>query len=437
MDKKRDETEEQIKNYMTSEGNSPLQIEQFLTQRKHLKNQGGSYIYDKDISSLKKVLKHSELQESTGPLASKCAFIKLNGGLGTSMGLTGPKSEVCIRDGLNFIDICLRQSRLTKCPLVLMNSQNTQSKTRQLVEKSVEKPEIKPIDFMQSMVPKLNRETLGLASGPESLLKNPPGHGEVYDALFESGLLETLIKSGMEWAFISNIDNLGACIDEKILQHIADNNIPFLMEVTKRLESDKKGGHLALAGKQLILRETAQCAPEDKATFEDISIHQFFNTNNIWVNLDYLYERYRNDDPIKMSPITNFKTLDPRDPNSIPVVQLERAMGAAIEDIKRSQVVEVDRQRFTKVKNTADLLLCRSDLYTLNPAGQLVLSGEQRSENLPTIDLDQRYFKNIDEFEKRVPKKIPTFKNLQKLSIRGDHCLSSDTDLSGSIHIGD
>lgn len=61
-------------------------------------------------------------------------------------------------------------------------------------------------------------------------------------------------------------------------------------QVAERTAADKKGGHLArrLSDGRLMLRESAMCPDEDKASFEDVSKHKFFNTNNLWVNLPKL-----------------------------------------------------------------------------------------------------------------------------------------------------
>ena len=40
-----------------------------------------------------------------------------------------------------------------------------------------------------------------------------------------------------------------------------------------------------------MLRESAMCPDADKAAFEDIAKHKFFNTNNLWVNLPKLQAR--------------------------------------------------------------------------------------------------------------------------------------------------
>lgn len=45
----------------------------------------------------------------------------------------------------------------------------------------------------------------------------PPGHGDVYQSLHNSGLLEQFIREGKKYVFVSNIDNMGATVDLSIL----------------------------------------------------------------------------------------------------------------------------------------------------------------------------------------------------------------------------
>ena len=45
----------------------------------------------------------------------------------------------------------------------------------------------------------------------------PPGHGDVYNSFFNSGLLSQFIQQGKKYVFISNIDNMGATVDLSIL----------------------------------------------------------------------------------------------------------------------------------------------------------------------------------------------------------------------------
>ena len=80
----------------------------------------------------------------TDPEALRAALaetvvIKLNGGLGTSMGVTGPKSALPVKDGLSFLDIIARQILSTRrkydvpLPLVLMNSFRTKTESLQIL----------------------------------------------------------------------------------------------------------------------------------------------------------------------------------------------------------------------------------------------------------------------------------------------------------------
>lgn len=74
----------------------------------------------------------------------------------------------------------------------------------------------------------------------------PPGHGDLYSALYGSGKLDALLAEGVKYMFVSNSDNLGATLDLDLLTYFAQSGMPFMMECCRRTEADKKGGHLAL-----------------------------------------------------------------------------------------------------------------------------------------------------------------------------------------------
>lgn len=44
----------------------------------------------------------------------------------------------------------------------------------------------------------------------------PPGHGDVFPSLDNSGKLDELLAQGKEYVFIANSDNLGAIVDLSI-----------------------------------------------------------------------------------------------------------------------------------------------------------------------------------------------------------------------------
>ncbi|MCA9516143.1 MAG: UTP--glucose-1-phosphate uridylyltransferase, partial [Myxococcales bacterium] len=240
-------------------------------------------------------------------------------------------------------------------------------------------------------------------------------------ALVTSGTLARLRERGFRWAFVSNADNLGATVDLGILGYLADRGLPFLMEVADRTEADKKGGHLARrrAG-GLVLRESAQCAPEDAEAFQDWRRHAYFNTNNLWVDLDALAALLDARDGVLGLPlIRNRKTLDPVDPASPAVYQLETAMGAAIEVFEGAGAVRVSRARFAPVKATSDLLALWSDAY-VRDAGERVALAPERAGAPVIVDLDPRFYKLIGDLERRFPHGAPSLLGCRHLTVRGD-----------------
>jgi UTP--glucose-1-phosphate uridylyltransferase len=245
----------------------------------------------------------------------------------------------------------------------------------------------------------------------------PPGHGDLYPALVGSGWLVRLLAEGVRYAFVSNSDNLGAILDPVILRHFAESGSPFLMEVTRRTGADRKGGHLAVrkADGRLLLREVAQCPEEDLEAFQDIAQHRYFNTNSLWIRLDLLKEQLEaNDGSLPLPMIRNSKTVDPRDKKSTPVVQLETAMGSAIECFQGASAIEVPRSRFAPVKTTSDLLALRSDAYEVLGNGQVLLASSRKGVP-PVITLSDDY-KLVDRIEALG---IPSLIDCTSLAVKG------------------
>ncbi len=375
----------------------------------------------------------------------RVALVKLNGGLATSMGLRYPKSLVQARDGRSFLEIivgqalALRRRYGIRLPLVLMDSEATQADTlRALGDHPELAPGLAP-DFMQSMVPKLDAEDLGPVSWPpeQELEWCPPGHGDVYGALRRAGVLSTLLEQGFEYVMISNSDNLGATADPRIAGFLVREQVPFLMEVVQGTEAERKGGHIARRRDdgQLVLREIAQAPPEDQESFRDFRRWRYYNTNNLWVGLRALADALgRRDGVLELPLIVNRKTVDPRDPNSVAVLQLESAMGAAIEIFSDAEVLCVSRSRFVPVKTTDDLLVLRSDVYTVS-AGQLVEPLPERASELPYVELDKRFYGMLDEFEARFPGGPPSLREAKRLVVEGDVTFGSGVKVRGSARV--
>ncbi len=350
-------------------------------------------------------------------------MLKLNGGLGTGMGLERAKSLLTVRDGLTFLEIIAHQARAADVPLLLMNSFSTRADSLALLAGQSLPDRGLPADFLQHKVPKVRADDLRPADWPADpdLAWCPPGHGDLYTALVTSGVLECLLAGGFRWAFVSNADNLGATIDPVILGHVVASGAPLVMEVADRTAADRKGGHLARRRDgQLILREVAQCPPADEEAFQDIARHRYFNTNTLWLDLPALDAVLRRDDGIMRLPmIRNSKTLDPRDPGSPAVYQLETAMGAAIETFAGAGALRVPRARFAPIKHTSDLLNVRSDNFLLTEDHQVVPNPE-RALPPAVIDLDPAYYRFVDDLERRFPGGPPSLIACSRLVVRGD-----------------
>jgi UTP--glucose-1-phosphate uridylyltransferase len=365
--------------------------------------------------------------------------IRLNGGLGTSMGLAQAKSLITVKDQLSFLAVVCRQSEKQSIPLLLMNSFATREDSLRELARNETAPFDLPADFLQHKVPKVNRRTLEPVRWPDDpdLEWCPPGHGDLYTALLSSTILDRLVAAGYRYAFVANVDNLGAMVEPAILGYFVSNELPFLMEVADRTKADRKGGHLAqrVRDGRLILREAAQCPPDELDRFQDISRHRYFNTNNLWLDLPRLQTVLAQRDGILGLPsIVNRKTIDPRDPTSTPVYQLETAMGAAIEVFEDARALRVDRRRFSPVKTTNDLLAVRSDAYALTDTYQLVLE-ESRDGRPPIIDLDPRFYRTLEAFEMRFSKGPPSLKACERLQVRGDVRFGRGVTVIGCVEL--
>lgn len=378
-------------------------------------------------------------------LLKETVVLKLNGGLGTSMGLDKAKSLLEVKGGAAFLDltakqvVSMRKKFQQPIKFMLMNSFNTSKDTLSFLAKYPSIIEDPGIELVQNKVPKIDKAT----NSPATWSVNPnnewcpPGHGDLYTALYGSGKLDELLAQGVKYMFVSNSDNLGATLDVDILSYFAKGDYPFLMECCKRTEADKKGGHLAerATDKQLILRESAQCADADEAAFQDITKHQFFNTNNLWVRLDMLKTMMDSKGGfVPLPTILNGKTVDPQQGDSTPVWQLETAMGAAIECFKGASAIVVPRSRFAPVKKCSDLLLLRSDAYSVNAQSVLELSSACAGV-APIVNLDSKKYKLVQHLEGATMSGYPSLIGCKKLDVKGEVWLSARNIFKGTVSI--
>jgi UTP--glucose-1-phosphate uridylyltransferase len=430
---------------MKKERLDDIVIETFRHYLNQAVNGETGLIYDSDIQPVEldeiQELGNLDIYQEQGESAYKNAVrIVLNGGLGTSMGLTGPKSLLKVKDGHSFLSLIMNQAENSHVNLLFMNSFSTHDDTLAALDK-INSP-LKPKSFRQNKYPKVLQENFAPASWPPNpkLEWNPPGHGDVYTALYTSGMLQQLLDENIYYAFISNSDNLGARMDASLLGYFAKKEIPFMMEVAEKTPSDVKGGHLAKLrnNDRFVLREAAQCPKEEIVAFQKIGPYRYFNTNSIWINLDALNQIFKKINKILLPLILNSKTLDPRDENSPPVYQFETAMGAAISLFDKAAAVRVPRSRFFPVKTCNDLLIMRSDCFVFSEKKDLRMNPErkinQKQETIK-IKLDPKFYGKIDNFDQRFADGVPSLVNCYSLTIEGDVLFEKDVKIKGSVTI--
>ncbi|XP_076003808.1 UTP--glucose-1-phosphate uridylyltransferase-like isoform X2 [Genypterus blacodes] len=374
---------------------------------------------------------------------NKLVVIKLNGGLGTSMGCKGPKSLISVRSENTFLDLTVQQiEHLNKTynaevPLVLMNSFNTDEDTKKILQK-YKHHHVKIHTFNQSRYPRVNKESLlPIAksmgtTGENSEAWYPPGHGDTYASFYNSGLLDKFIAEGKEYVFISNIDNLGATVDLYILQHLMsqqnDKHCEFIMEVTDKTRADVKGGTLIEYKDRLRLLEIAQVPKANVDEFKSVTKFKIFNTNNLWISLPAIKRVHETGDGMDLEIIVNPKTLA----GGLNVLQLETAVGAAIKSFQNAMGINVPRSRFLPVKTSSDLLLVMSNLYSLD-AGSLTMSERREFPSTPHVKLGSSFTK-VQEFLARF-ESIPDMLELDHLTVSGDVTFGKNVSLKGTVII--
>ena len=424
---------------------SPAAIEVFARFYGLVESGQSVFIREDDVEPLPQlacVVDDERSEENTEALRAT-ALIKLNGGLGTSMGMPKAKSLLSVRDGKRFLDLIVDQVRAARAatgarlPVMFMDSFRTGADTLEALSAYPDLPVGDlPLSFMQNREPKLDAATLEPVSWPANpaLEWCPPGHGDLYPSLHDAGIVRALLDAGFRYVNVSNADNLGAYPSAQLAGWFARSGAPYAAEMCLKTPADVKGGQLVVrkADGRIMQRETAQTHPDDMAISLDPTRHRYFHTNNLWFDLEALNaELERTAGVLELPLIANPKTVDPTDPDSTPVIQIESAMGAAVVVFEGATAVEVPRSRFLPVKTTNDLLVVRSDVYELDDDARLVTTRP-----VPLIDLSQP-FKTISGFEARFPAGVPSLRQAVSLTVDGDWTFGANVTVLGEAYLPD
>ncbi|TXL62153.1 UTP--glucose-1-phosphate uridylyltransferase [Aeromicrobium terrae] len=434
---------EMARRKMADAGVPSRAIDVFSAFYRELEQGSRGMIREDDVEPLTDVAHAADLRvddATAREAAAVTAVIKLNGGLGTSMGMDRAKTLLPVRADLTFLDVIVgqvkhvREENGVRLPLLFMNSFRTRDDTLAALPDDLN-GEL-PQDFLQNREPKLRADDLTPVEWPAdpSLEWCPPGHGDLYTALETSGVLATLLDAGFRYATVSNADNLGAAPDPAMMGWFAASGAPYAAEVCRRTPADVKGGHLVVrrSDGRLVLRETAQTADEDAEAAADMTRHRYFHTNNLWFDLEQVARTLAEREGVLGLPlIRNEKTVDPTDPSSPKVVQIESAMGAGVEVFDGATAIEVDRSRFLPVKTTNDLLLLRSDVYGVGPDFRV-----RAQVDPPLVDLDRRFYTTIGDFDARIPDP-PSLVDARSLTVRGDWRFGRAVVVRGDVELED
>jgi UTP--glucose-1-phosphate uridylyltransferase len=372
-----------------------------------------------ELEPVRGVSSLEDLDAGDAPL-DRVVMIRLNGGLGTTMGLSGPKSLVDVKPGVTFLDVIARQVVAAQVPLVLMNSYATRAPSLAALARHGSLAGDLPADFLQHREPRVRASDLQPLDD-----WCPPGHGDLYAALYASGVLEAMLAHGYRHAFVANADNLGAIVDPRIPAWMARDAIPFVMEVVEGTAADRKGGHIARDHGRLVLRDTAQ-APDD-GSFTDFERWRFYNSNNLWIDLERLAELLDEHDGVLELPlIVNRKEAGA-------ILQLETAMGSAVGLIDGARALHVPRTRFAPVKSTDDLLLVRSDAYELSEDASLLPAEGAAAGTVVT--LDPAYYGTLSDLDRRFPAGPPAMRRCTRLTVEGDVVFGRHVELVGDVEL--
>jgi UTP--glucose-1-phosphate uridylyltransferase len=420
------QSKKEIENFLNRWLPEP-QCKQFLQILEHAQGQSSKVRDWSSIHSPEDLVDYDSLEEQSSNNYSRLVIGKLNGGLGTSMGCSGPKSLIKVKGEKTFMDLIVEQVRQLNAkwnndiPLLLMNSFYTDKETAAFLDAC----DVPVINFKQNMFPRVDAESFSPLN-PEEFGWYPPGHGDFYNSMEQQGILQRLIEQGKDILFMSNADNLGAVADTKILNHMVEKKIPFLIEVTPKTPADVKGGTLYEQEGRLKLLEIAQVPDEHIGEFCSQEKFSVFNTNNIWINLVDLQEKIQ-EGPLNLNVIVNRKTIQGK-----PVVQLETAIGSALDCFAGAVGLSVSRDRFMPVKKTEDLFLVQSNIFNLDE-GRLVRNKERKISSLPVITFGDALHQ-VDAFQKCFPT-IPDLLELELLDISGQVRFEGAASLKGEVKL--
>jgi UTP--glucose-1-phosphate uridylyltransferase len=272
--------------------------------------------------------------------AGQVGAVILNGGMATRFGGM-PKGAAIAVDGKSFLNLKINQVERvgTKVPVFLMNSFATEAATaKHLADIN---PQCEVRTFSQMISIRFTPEGALFFDNENKPSLHAPGHGDLPFALRASGEIQRFLKRGGRWLTVSNVDNLGACLDPLVVGMHMDGGKPMTVEIVKTNPGDV-GGFPALVDGKVIIVEAFR-APKSF----DINTIPVFNTNTFVFDASALAGDFN------LDWFATVKKVDGRE-----AVQFERLVGQLTEYLEATWLMvprRGPRNRFIPIKVPADL----------------------------------------------------------------------------------
>jgi UDP-N-acetylglucosamine pyrophosphorylase len=184
----------------------------------------------------------------------------------------------------------------------------------------------------------------------------------------------------------------------------------------------------------LTFRDRSQCAAKDLPHSEDVKKHRFFSTNNYWLHLERLKLAIEADGLPSMPLVERATEVDVANKNArgLPALQLEMLLASSIASLRGSKAVAVPRARFCKARNTAELLLLRSDAYVLT--ADLTLELAPSLQLAPSVKLDSAYDR-LYQLDAAIPQRAPSLRECTSLTVKGQVIFCPDVVAKGDVTV--
>jgi UTP--glucose-1-phosphate uridylyltransferase len=285
----------------------------------------------------------------------ECALLVMAGGMATRMGgLVKALAEAL--PGRSFLDLrlaeiaALEQTVGRAPPFWLMTSHATDTTIREALGPRLDGERVGVFTQYLSLRLTSDGDLYLDAEGRPS--EYSPGHGDLVDALRDSGLLGRFVEQGGKAVMVANVDNLGATLDPVVLGWHLDHGAPTSCEVVDKVGSDRGGIPVRLDGRPVVLEEFRIPPSFDPATVK------VFNTNTFHFDARALLD-------LRMD-WTYF--LVKKLVGSHPVIQFERLLGEVTSGLD-TRFLHLPRvapdSRFLPVKDPEELQVRRPEIESV------------------------------------------------------------------------